>query len=69
MFKEWKTKRAKQARVRRAKQKTSLQILKQQAKADGATEKLKTEYLVALKKQKFVVDGSQERATKHIEII
>ena len=64
MSEEWRAKRAKQAKIRRAKQKKRLEILKQQANADRASLELKNEYLVALKKRKVVLDGNKERVKK-----
>ena len=65
MSKEWKAKKATQARLRRAKQKQRLETLKQQATADGATKKLKTEYLAALNKRKALLKGNLKRIAKH----
>ena len=64
MSKEWKAKRAKQARARRAKQKASLDFLKQEAAAIGATKEVKTDYLIALKKRRAVLDYDQQRVAK-----
>ena len=64
MSEEWRAKRAKQAKIRRAKQKKRLEILKQQANADDASPELKNEYVVALKKRKLVFDGNKKRVKK-----
>ena len=65
MSKEWKTKRAKQARLRRAKQKERLEILKQKVNTKGVSKKLKTEYVVALKKRKLVLNRAKKYVAKH----
>ena len=65
MSKVWRVKRANQARVRRAKQKKTLEFLKQQANGIGATENLKNEYLAALKKRNLVLEDTKKRAAKH----
>ena len=64
MSREWKAKRAKQARTRRAKQKASLVFLKQKASRIGATKEVKTEYLISLKKRRAVLDYDKQRIAK-----
>jgi len=65
MSKEWKAKRATQARLRRAKQKKWLETLKQQANAHGANKKLKAEYLAVVNKRNAVLNGAKKRIAKH----
>jgi len=65
MSKAWKTTRATQARLRRVKQKQRLETLKQQVKNDGVSKKLRTEYLLALKKRKLVLSRAKNYVEKH----
>ena len=65
MTKEWKAKRATQAKLRRANQKERLETLKEQASADGATKKLKAEYLAVVYKRNAVLNGTKIRTAKH----
>ena len=64
MSKEFKAKRAKQARLRRQKQKNELKLLEQQANAEGATAEVKAEFFAAHQKRKSVLDFDQERIAK-----
>ena len=64
MSKEFKTKRATQARLRRQKQKSGLKLLEQQANAEGATAEVKAELFAALQKRKSVLDFDKERIAK-----
>ena len=49
----------------RAKQKERLETLKEQANADGATKKLKAEYLAVVDKRNAVLNGTKIRTAKH----
>ena len=64
---ERKAKRAKKARVRRAKQKVRLDILRKEAKTVGATKELKREYSISLKKRSVVLDYDKQRIAKRRE--
>ena len=61
MSRDWKAKRARQAKARRAKEKVRLDILMQGATATGASEELKKEYLIACQKRRAVLDYDKHR--------
>ena len=65
MAEDWKSKKAKQARVRRANKKKRLEFLKQKASADGATTKVAAEYFQALKKRRSVLEYEKQRVAKY----
>ena len=67
MSKEFKTKRATQARLRRQKQKSGLKLLEQQANAEGATAEVKAELFAALQKRKSVLDFDKHIAKRRKE--
>ena len=64
MSKELKAKRAKQARLRRDKQKQRLIFLQQQAMAEGATADVKAMFHDALEKRKLFLDNDKKRLAK-----
>ena len=64
MSKEWKAKRAEQARARRKKQKKRLKDLEQQANAEGATVDIKAEFSDALEKRELVRKYNKNRMAK-----
>ena len=61
MSRDWKAKRAKQAKKRRAKEKARLDILMQGATAAGAPEELKSEYRIARQKRRAILDYDRQR--------
>ena len=64
MSKEFKAKRAHQAKVRREKEKKRLQTLQQRVNSEGASADIKTEFSTALKKRKRVLNYNKQRMRK-----